>query len=327
VAKLEEQPSNLNLVSNLQTNLINPQVILQSTRPLWLSPVFYLFIVLAISLAIFFLVWIVFYDEENQSTWIPATTAFALFFGIAIVARKVVLQRIQTRYLLQQNNSFDSAVFARNKRRPKKFTLDENSAVLNFIQKKSSDAFALDSTLAKHFEVFNLCQKYLDFVASELKDIRPGSPRLLALKKGRADVSELHKKHLLVWASGETQNLTKEVAVRATMPDKLESAQRALGILNAALGIYPNEAKLFDSISVIEEFIISIRVAHWVELAERSVFKKHYRRAVDHYQDALFYLERESSTGKLDHEIIRARLNDEIKRLRKLVKQKKQDKS
>jgi hypothetical protein len=33
-----------------------------------------------------------------------------------------------------------------------------------------------------------------------------------------------------------------------------------------------------------------VKVAHWVELAERSAFKGHYRRAIDRYRDALFYL-------------------------------------
>jgi hypothetical protein len=35
-------------------------------------------------------------------------------------------------------------------------------------------------------------------------------------------------------------------------------------------------------------------VAHWVELAERSAFKGHYRRAIDRYRDALFYLNQDA---------------------------------
>ena len=42
----------------------------------------------------------------------------------------------------------------------------------------------------------------------------------------------------------------------------------------------------------IREFIASVKVAHWVELAERSAFKGHYRRAIDRYKDALFYVSR-----------------------------------
>jgi hypothetical protein len=34
----------------------------------------------------------------------------------------------------------------------------------------------------------------------------------------------------------------------------------------------------------------SVKVSHWVELADRSAFKGHYRRAIDRYRDALFYL-------------------------------------
>ena len=33
-----------------------------------------------------------------------------------------------------------------------------------------------------------------------------------------------------------------------------------------------------------------MKVSHWVELADRSAFKGHYRRAIDRYRDALFYL-------------------------------------
>jgi hypothetical protein len=61
-------------------------------------------------------------------------------------------------------------------------------------------------------------------------------------------------------------------------------------------------------------------VAHWVELAERSAFKGHYRRAIDRYKDALFYLSRESvkeeirvaSTERIGREIelLQARVRD-----------------
>jgi hypothetical protein len=47
------------------------------------------------------------------------------------------------------------------------------------------------------------------------------------------------------------------------------------------------------------EFIASVKVAHWVELAERSAFKGHYRRAIERYKDALFYLNREAVNEEL----------------------------
>ena len=61
-----------------------------------------------------------------------------------------------------------------------------------------------------------------------------------------------------------------------------------------------------------------MKVAHWVELAERSAFKGHYRRAMDRYRDALFYLNqdvvkpdvRQAGTEKIEREIadLQARL-------------------
>jgi hypothetical protein len=63
----------------------------------------------------------------------------------------------------------------------------------------------------------------------------------------------------------------------------------------------------------LEEFIASVKVAHWVELAERSAFKGHYRRAIDRYRDALFYLNQDvvkeevrlAGTEKIEREIAR----------------------
>jgi hypothetical protein len=65
-----------------------------------------------------------------------------------------------------------------------------------------------------------------------------------------------------------------------------------LHCLDSALQFYPQETELLESSAAIREFISSVKVAHWVELAERAAFKGHYRRAIDRYKDALFYLDR-----------------------------------
>jgi len=75
--------------------------------------------------------------------------------------------------------------------------------------------------------------------------------------------------------------------------------------------VYPNEPELNESRLAIDEFIASVKVAHWVELAVRSAFKGHYRRAIDRYRDALFYLNQEAvkeevrvaGTEKIEHQI------------------------
>jgi hypothetical protein len=88
--------------------------------------------------------------------------------------------------------------------------------------------------------------------------------------------------------------------------------------IDSALRVYPDEVELNESRVAIGEFIASVKVAHWVELAERSAFKGHYRRAIDRYKDALFYLNqdvvkdevRTAGTEKIEREIakLKARL-------------------
>src|SRR6185503_5004637 len=75
------------------------------------------------------------------------------------------------------------------------------------------------------------------------------------------------------------------------------------------------DEELNASRAAIRELIGSIKVAHWVEIAERNAFKGNYRRAIERYQDALFYLERE--TLKDEVKIAGAeRINREIDLLR-----------
>ncbi|HET9787339.1 MAG TPA: hypothetical protein VFP47_09400, partial [Pyrinomonadaceae bacterium] len=84
--------------------------------------------------------------------------------------------------------------------------------------------------------------------------------------------------------------------------------------------VYPDEAELNESRKALAEFIASVKVAHWMELAERSAFKGHYRRAIDRYRDALFYLNQDvvkqevriAGTEKIEGEIakLEARLRD-----------------
>jgi hypothetical protein len=85
--------------------------------------------------------------------------------------------------------------------------------------------------------------------------------------------------------------------------------------IDSTLRVYPEEVELNESRNAIGEFIASVKVAHWVELAERSAFKGHYRRAIDRYRDALFYLNqgmvkedvRKAGTEKIESEIEKLR--------------------
>jgi hypothetical protein len=131
------------------------------------------------------------------------------------------------------------------------------------------------------------------------------------MRAGQERARALQKHHLLTWARDSSRALTYEAQQRARVSERIEAANRALHCLESALQYYPNETELHESSVAIREFIASVKVAHWIELAERSAFKGHYRRAIDRYKDALFYLSREpvkeeakaASTERIQREI------------------------
>ena len=106
------------------------------------------------------------------------------------------------------------------------------------------------------------------------------------------------------------------------MSDKIETAQRALEVIDSALKLYPEESELLESERAVREFISSVKVSHWVELAERAAFKGYYARAIDRYRDALFYLSREEIKEERRAEAA-ARIGREIEMLRARLKTSK----
>jgi hypothetical protein len=166
--------------------------------------------------------------------------------------------------------------------------------------------------------VAQLCHEYLTGSDEAIRSGSYGSEKGIAIRAGQERVRALHKHHLLTWAKGQSRLLTHEAQQRARTFDKIETANRALDCIDSTLRIYPDEPELHESKLAISEFIASVKVAHWVELAERSAFKGHYRRAMDRYRDALFYLNqdavkpevRQAGTEKIEREIadLQARL-------------------
>jgi hypothetical protein len=235
-------------------------------------------------------------------------------------AREVVMRRAWTRYLLengiQQKPSRRSRQSSRSQK--KGFSASLHSAALRAIQKQSSAADRPGSAPDMHLDVAQLCHDYLASTDEAIRSGSHGSEKGIALRASQERVRALHRHHLLTWARGQSQLLTYEAQQRARTFDKIETATRALDCLDSALRIYPDEADLSESRVAIEGFIASVKVAHWVELAERSAFKGHSRRAIDRYRDALFYLNQDvvkedvriAGTQKIEREIekLRARL-------------------
>jgi tetratricopeptide (TPR) repeat protein len=269
---------------------------------------------------LFFGLWWILVSGGDEAPWLPAGLAASVVLLVALSAREVVMRRAWTRYLLENGIRENAPSRSRPSSRSQKkgFSASLHSAAVREIQKQSSAAERPGSTPEMHLDVAHLCQDYLSSTDEAIRSGSHGSEKGIALRAGQERVRALHRHHLLTWARGQSQLLTHEAQQRARTFDKIETATRAIDCLDSALRIYPDETDLSSSRVAIEEFIASVKVAHWVELAERSAFKGHYRRAIDRYRDALFYLNQDmvkedvriAGTDKIEREIdkLRARL-------------------
>jgi tetratricopeptide (TPR) repeat protein len=277
------------------------------------SSIGYLVSAIVIAVGLFFGLWWILVSGGDEAPWLPAGLASSVVLLVALSAREVVMRRAWTRYLLENGISQSQTSRSRSSSRSQKkgFSASLHSAALRAIQKQSSVADRQGSTPEMHLDVAQLCQDYLASTDEAIRSGSHGSEKGIALRAGQERVRALHRHHLLTWARGQSQLLTHEAQQRARTFDKIETATRALDCLDSALRIYPDETDLSESRGAIEEFIASVKVAHWVELAERSAFKGHYRRAIDRYRDALFYLNqdvvkedvRTAGTEKIEREI------------------------
>jgi tetratricopeptide (TPR) repeat protein len=245
------------------------------------------------AIALFFaLLWIL--SGGDEAPWIPAGLAASVVLLVALSAREVVMRRAWTRYLLDQGGESSIRKSGEHKRSAAKtHSSSLLAAAWRTIQKQSE---AADSTAnpESHLDVFHLCQDYLATTDEALRSSSLTSDKRNSMRAGQERARALQKHHLLTWARDSSRSLTYEAQQRARTSERIEAANRALHCLESALQFYPQETELLDSSVAIREFIASVKVAHWVELAERSAFKGHYRRAIDRYKDALFYLSRES---------------------------------
>jgi tetratricopeptide (TPR) repeat protein len=189
-----------------------------------------------------------------------------------------------------------------------------HSAGLRALQKQSADADAKDSPPQAHRDLYDLCTDYLNGAEQALQSPALSAEGRVALRAGQERVRTLQRHHLLTWARGSARALTHEAQQRVRLYEKVETANRALECIDTALKVYPDEEELKVSVRAIRDFITSSRVAHWVELAERAAFKGYYRRAIDRYRDALYYLSRDGPDQ--DREAGAERITREIELLR-----------
>ena len=284
------------------------------------SSIGYFITAIVISVGLFFALWWILVSGGDEAPWLPAGLAASVVLLVALSAREVVMRRAWTRDLLENGiREYPPSSPRESGRSQKKgFSASMHSAALRAIQKQSTAADRPGSSPEMHLDVAHLCHDYLASSDEAIRSGSFGSEKGIALRAGQERVRALHRHHLLTWARGQAQLLTHDAQQRARTFDKIETATRALDCIDSALRIYPDETELNESRIAIGEFIASVKVAHWVELAERSAFKGHYRRAIDRYRDALFYLNQDvvkedvrvAGTEKIEREIekLKARL-------------------
>src|SRR6185503_2997171 len=185
---------------------------------------------------------------------------------------EVIMRRAATRYLLE-HQAYDE----RNRVPHRRSTADAglrspnvHAAALRTLQKQSTAANTPGALPEAHLEAYRLCQGYLASSGQALNSPRLHTEIRLALRTGQERVRVLQKHHLLNWAKGASQGLTHEAQQKVRVSDKIEMAMRALDCIDSALALYPDEADLNESGDAVREFMASVRVAHWVELAERA---------------------------------------------------------
>lgn len=291
----------------------------QARRPFWLPASNYYVLAVAISTAFFFLVWGILENGGEEMPWISAGISASILLCGAVILREIVLRRARKRYAGQigtgKRISINPPVV--DPRNRHKLSLERNAAILREIRQKSDAAKVLSKLSAGHREVFELCRGYLDRNETELRTVGPGSPRLGALLKGRSDVGHYHRYHLLKWAEIESRTLAEEARNRIDPDEKVASAQNALGVIDSALGSYPAEPSLIESREHLVELVVSIKVSHWVESAEKAVFNGNYAEAKSLYRDALFYLGRDNIQTR-GRQKAAEHINIELERIRVL---------
>ena len=283
--------------NSVSTFRYRPQIHRQR-RPFWLPASNYYFLAAGVAIAFFFLAWGILHDGREETPWITAGLGAGVLLILAVILREVILRNARNRYLANQrrlDRSLKSTIIPTGARpATSKLSIEQNAAIIRTISKKSEAAKLFASLPEGHREVSDMCREYLTLNAAELARVAIGSPRLPALRKGRELIKGLHRHHLLQWAQIEVRTLSAEARALTKVSDKVETAQRALAVIDTALADLPNEPDLLDSDAVIREFIVSIKVTDWITKAERAEFKGNYKRAQTLYRDALFYLNREN---------------------------------
>lgn len=286
----------------------------------------------AAAAALFFVLWWMLHSSGDETPWVPAGLAASVVMLVAAAAREVIMRRAWTRYILEQGKA-DHVVKGTRKQgsssksgsSSSRASLESHSAALRALNKQSAEADMLGALPEAHLEAYHACKEFLASTDEALRTTN-AIDRRVALRAGQEQVRGMQKHHLLTWARTSSRSLTHEAQRRVSVSDKIETAMRALDVIDAALKVYPNEPELRESELAVREFVASVKVGHWVEMAERAAFKQQYARAIDRYRDALFYLSRETMKEEVRNETA-SRIGREIELLRAHLEVEDENKS
>jgi tetratricopeptide (TPR) repeat protein len=282
------------------------------------STVGYMILSGGLSFALFLVIWFWLRADGDEAPWIPAGLAAGFVVLIAAAAREIVMRRAWARYTREMELAMGGGDVARPGLKTasggQRQLAQSSVAALRALQQRLAELDAAGSAPESHLEAFRLCEQFLANADEALRTV-PAAEMRAALRAGQERVRALKRKHLLLWARGESTRLTAEAQKRVRAADKIETAQGALEVLDEALRLYPDARELHDSSLAVRDFVASVKVGQWVEMAERAAFRGRYQRAIARYRDALFYLSRAEMGEEARHEAA-ARIQREIEMLR-----------
>ena len=293
-------------------------------QPRMPSTVGYMAVAGGLSLALFLGIWFLLRTDGDESPWIPAGVAAVFVILVAAGTREIVMRRAWARYTREMELVMGAGDSARASLKPKSVSnnwpgMQAQVAALRNLQQRLAELDNAGTPPEAHLEAYKLCEQYLAGTDEVLRTPGGAAEMRVALRSGQERVRALQRKHLLGWARGETTRLTNEAQRRVRVSDRIETAQRALEVLSEAARVCPDEQELRDSSVAVRNFIASVKVGQWVEMAERSAFRGKYARAVARYRDALFYLSR-ADMGEDAREEAATRIQREIEMLRARIR-------
>jgi hypothetical protein len=277
-----------------------------------------------LALALFWVIWWLLRSDGEEAPWLPAGLAAGFVILAAAAAREVVMRRAWARYTREMDIVMGASdpprASVNAKASPANWSnMQAQVAALRGLQQRLAELDSANTPPEAHYDAYKLCEQYLASAEEVLR--APGGPAEMraALRSGQERVRAYQRKHMLSWARGETTRLTHEAQRRVRVSDRIETAQRALEVLEEAMRVYPDEHELHDSSLAVRNFVASVKVGQWVEMAERAAFRGLYERAVARYRDALFYLSR-ADMGEDARAEAATRIQREIELLRARVR-------